>query len=156
MLPKFTTQKINTSSRFCHPGDEAYSEVKLYIPVILYLLGFIFLLISLYREIRRRTGNHLVLKMLSLFIAFSFLYWVHITLKIPAILKHVGLFSAQFYAISKWLPSLGDFFLITILFFFLEPGICKRVFVHRTTSKKADCSSVRLCRSIVSGCRLYD
>ena len=99
-------------------GDEAYSEVKLYIPVILYLLGFIFLLISLYREIKRYKGKHPLLKMLSLFIAFSFLYWVHITLKIPAILSHVGLFSAQFYAISKWLPSLGDFFLITILFFF--------------------------------------
>ena len=99
-------------------GDEAYSEVKLYIPVILYLLGFIFLLISLYREIKHYKGKHPFLKMLSLFIAFSFLYWVHITLKIPAILNHVGLFSAQFYAISKWLPSLGDFFLITILFFF--------------------------------------
>jgi hypothetical protein len=56
--------------------------------------------------------------MVLLLVALLGIYWFHIQFKIPAILSHIGLFSAQFYAISNWLPSLGDFFLITVLFFF--------------------------------------
>jgi signal transduction histidine kinase len=99
-------------------GEEAYSELKLYVPVVLYLLGFIFLLILVYKKTEPYNGRYLIGKMLLLLIALSFIYWIHIQLKIPAIFNHIELFSAKFYALSNWLPSLGDFFLITVLFFF--------------------------------------
>jgi len=98
--------------------EEAYGEVKLYIPAILYLLGFIILLILLYRKTEHYKSKYFAVKMVLLLAVLAGIYWVHIQFKIPAILSHIGLFSAQFYAISNWLPSLGDFFLITVLFFF--------------------------------------
>lgn len=99
-------------------GEEAFSELKLYVPVVLYLLGFIFLLISIYRKTGHYKSKCLAVKMLLLLFALIIIYWIHITFKIPDIFNHVGLFRAQYYAVSKWLPSLGDFFLITVLFFF--------------------------------------
>lgn len=99
-------------------GEEAFSELKLYVPVVLYMLGFVFLLILIYRKTGYYKGKYLVVKMLLLLFALGIIYWIHITFKIPAIFNHVGLFSAQYYAVSRWLPSLGDFFLITVLFFF--------------------------------------
>ncbi len=99
-------------------GEEAYSEARLYVPAILYLLGFIFLLISIYRKTGNYKDKHLIAKMFLLLIVLIGIYWIHTTLQIPAILNHIGIFSAQFYAVSNWLPSLGDFFMITVLFFF--------------------------------------
>ena len=99
-------------------SEEAYSEMVRYIPALLYLLGFILLLILLYRKTERYNSKYFVVKMALLLLTFVVVYWLHIRFKIPGILNHIDLFSAQFYAVSDWLPSLGDFFLITVLFFF--------------------------------------
>jgi signal transduction histidine kinase len=98
--------------------EEAYSKIMLYIPAFLYLLGFVLLLILLYRNTARYNGKYFGIKMALMLLAFFVVYWLHIKFKIPGILNHIDLFSAQFYAVSDWLPSLGDFFLITVLFFF--------------------------------------
>ena len=98
--------------------EEAYSEIKLYIPAVLYLLGFIMLLVLLYKKSESFSRKYYLARMILLFIALTSIYFIHIQLKLPAILSHIGLFSAKFYAVSGWLPSLGDFFFITVLFFF--------------------------------------
>jgi len=99
-------------------GEEPYIEWKLYIPALLYLIGFVLLLILLYQKTEPYKGKFVPIKMLFLFFILAFVYWIHIQLKIPGIFNHIELFSAKFYAISNWLPSLGDFFLITVLLFF--------------------------------------
>lgn len=99
-------------------GEEPYIEWKLYIPALLYLIGFVLILVLFYKKTEPYKGKFVTLKMLFLLFVLAFGYWIHIQLKIPGILNHIELFSAKFYAISNWLPSLGDFFLITILLFF--------------------------------------
>jgi signal transduction histidine kinase len=99
-------------------GEEPYNEWKLYIPAILYLIGFVLLLILFYRKTEPYKGKFVPVKMSFLFVVLAFVYWIHIQLKIPGIFNHIELFSAKFFAISALLPSLGDFFFITVLLFF--------------------------------------
>ncbi len=99
-------------------GTKLFSETQLYFPVFLFLLSFLFLLFSIYRRINELREENLLVKMLLVLLLLFVVYWIHIIFGIPQILKQFGIFSAQYYALSTWLPSLGDFFLITVLFFF--------------------------------------
>ena len=99
-------------------GAKFVKESQLYFPAFLYLLGFIFLLFSLYHSIRKYKEENFVFKMVIVLLILFVIYWIHIILGIPLILNEFKIFSAQYYAVSTWLPSLGDFFLIALLFFF--------------------------------------
>jgi signal transduction histidine kinase len=99
-------------------GKKLFSEIKLYLTAFLYLLGFVFLLLALHHQIRQYRDEPFIVKMLVVLVALFIIYWIHIIFGIPVILKHTDIFSAEYYAVSKWLPSLGDFFLIVILIFF--------------------------------------
>jgi two-component system, NtrC family, nitrogen regulation sensor histidine kinase NtrY len=59
------------------------------------------------------------------------IYWIHIYFGIPVILNKLPIFSAKYYAVSKWLPSLGDFFLITAMFFFWSLVFVKEFTLRR-------------------------
>jgi len=112
-------------------GEEPYREVKLYIPAVLYLAGLIFLLVFFYRQTKTKKENFKVLKLILLGVFLASIYCGHILLKVPGIFNHIELFSAKFFAQSDWLPSLGDFFIITGLFFFWSI-----VFARETTSEQ--------------------
>jgi len=100
------------------PGKLLVNASQLYFTAFLYLLGLLFLLMALYRKMDDYREENFVSKMLLLFVVLFVLYWIHIIFGIPAFLNHLEIFSPKYYAVSKWLPSLGDFFLITVLFFF--------------------------------------
>ncbi|HAQ18988.1 MAG TPA: hypothetical protein DCR40_07110 [Prolixibacteraceae bacterium] len=99
-------------------GAKIAKESQLYIPAFLYLLGFIFLLLFLYHRISHYKKEYFVVKMVFVMLFLFVIYWIHITLRLPEILNYFSIFSAQYYAGSSWIPSLGDFFLISVLFFF--------------------------------------
>ncbi|MBV5314908.1 MAG: HAMP domain-containing histidine kinase [Prolixibacteraceae bacterium] len=99
-------------------GTKFAKESQLYFPAFLYLLGFLFLLFALYHRISTYRDEHFAVKMLVVLIILFSIYWIHIILRIPVILGYLSIFSAQYYAVLTWLPSLGDFFLISVLFFF--------------------------------------
>lgn len=99
-------------------GARKFNESKLYFTAALYLLGLIFLLMALYRKMNDYLTENFTVKMLTLLVILFVIYWIHILFGIPAILNHLDIFSARYYAIARWLPSLGDFFLISTLFFF--------------------------------------
>ncbi|MFA5327125.1 MAG: ATP-binding protein [Prolixibacteraceae bacterium] len=99
-------------------GQKTFNESQLYFPIFLYFLGFVFLLLSLYQRIGYYKEEGFGIKMFLLLIVLFIIYWIHIIFGIPAIINRFPLFSAQYYAVSTWLPSLGDFFIVTTLFFF--------------------------------------
>ena len=101
-------------------GAKFSNESQLYFPVILYLLGLLFFLLSFYQRINRYKKGKFVVKMVLVIAILSIIYSIHIFFGIPFILKHLVLFSARVYAVSSWVPSFGDFFLVTVLFFFLS------------------------------------
>lgn len=98
--------------------EEAYGEWELYIPAIIYFLAFVLLLVFVFQKAGKYKGKHLVPKMLVVAGLLSAFYAAHIYLKFPAVLNHIGLFGPKYYAMSNWMPSLGDFFLISILIFY--------------------------------------
>lgn len=98
--------------------ENSFRKVQLYFPALLYLLGFIFLLLSFYQRIKYYREENFITKMILLLVTLFAVYWIHIIFGFPVILKKIDLFGPQHYAVSEWLPSLGDFFVITVLFFF--------------------------------------
>lgn len=98
-------------------GPDLLIDSQLYIPTILYLIGFLLLLLAVYQSVMRFHKANFIAKMIWVFLVLLAIYWIHLIFGIPEILTHFSIFSAQYYAASKWVPSLGDFFLTAILFF---------------------------------------
>jgi signal transduction histidine kinase len=99
-------------------GNVTFNEFQLYYSAFLYLMGLIFLFMTIYQKMNDYREENFVLKMIALLLILFVIYWIHIIFNIPAILNHLEIFSAAYYAYSRWLPSLGDFFLIITMFFF--------------------------------------
>ncbi|MGE5394628.1 MAG: ATP-binding protein [Candidatus Saccharibacteria bacterium] len=99
-------------------GNVTFNGFQLYFSAFLYLMGLIFLFITIYQKLSNYREENFVLKMITLMLMLFVIYWIHIIFNIPAILNHLEIFSAAYYAYSRWLPSLGDFFLVTTMFFF--------------------------------------
>jgi signal transduction histidine kinase len=98
-------------------GPDHLIDSQIYLPTLLYLVGFLFILLTIYRTTKRYRSSGFTSKMIAVFIILSAIYWIHLMFGIPEILTHFSVFSAQYYAASSWMPSLGDFFLIVVLFF---------------------------------------
>jgi len=98
-------------------GPDLLIDSQLYIPTILYLIGFLLLLLAIYQTTIRNRKANFISKMILAFVVLSAIYWIHLIFGVPEILTHFSVFSAQYYAASNWVPSLGDFFLIVVLFF---------------------------------------
>lgn len=119
------------------PTKKSFNSIsKLIIPLSLYFLGFIFFLIALYFKLKEYPNENFSLKIFLLFLVLFILYWLHIIVGFPAILNSLDIFTAQNYAHSDWLPSLGDFILITILFFFWCLVFVKEYKIDRIKRKK--------------------
>ncbi|HEY3370995.1 MAG TPA: HAMP domain-containing sensor histidine kinase [Prolixibacteraceae bacterium] len=117
-------------------GTMRFDKSQLCIPALLYLLGLVFLLMALYRKMNDYREESFLMKMMVLMVILFVIYWIHIIFGIPAVLNHLDIFTAKYYAVAKWLPSLGDFFLITILFFFWSLVFVKEFALHGRYKKQ--------------------
>ena len=90
---------------------------QLYFPGFLYLLGLVFLLIYFRKEFVE-TRAPFVLKLLTLAAALFVVYWFHLLFLVPKVFFHLRFFGPDFFAINYWLPSLGDYFLLSLFFLF--------------------------------------
>lgn len=103
-------------------GDLYCLTRQLYIPAILYLAGLVFLILffrKLISEYNPGMGTRMVLMGSFLF----FIYWLHILFRFPAVFYHLDFFSPSQFALSFWLPSLGDFFILSAFFFYFMINI---------------------------------
>ncbi|MFW6352504.1 MAG: hypothetical protein ACOC2E_08945, partial [Bacteroidota bacterium] len=90
---------------------------QLYFPGVLYLLGLLFLLVYFNREFIFSRATFLI-KVSSLALALFLVYWLHLMFNIPKVFSLMRFFSPSVFALSDWLPSLGDFFLLSLFFLF--------------------------------------
>ena len=118
-------------------GKMMFNESQLYLPVMLYLLGFILLLLSIYRMFIDHSRDYFTTKMLVLAVILVLIYWVHTYFGIPTILNFTNLFSAKYYAGFRWLPSFGDYLLIATLFFFWSLVFVRRFMLHHKFQKSS-------------------
>ena len=105
-------------------GKILCTKSDLYFPAFLYSAGFILLLFYFHREVKYRKVNF-ILKMIVLGGILFLVYWLHIKFSLPTLLKSFNFFGPVYYASSDWIPSLGDFFLLSVLFFFWSINFSK-------------------------------
>lgn len=98
-------------------GQFLCNSDQLYFPGIIYFLGLLLLLFYFRIEFISSKATFF-LKLLSLGTALFIVYWIHIIFAIPKLFILLHFFGSEFFAISNWLPSLGDFFLMTLFFLF--------------------------------------
>lgn len=87
------------------------------IPVILYLAGLILLLMFLRKIIHGLKGG-ILLRLTVTAIVLLFIYWLHLFFRIPDVLNDTSFFSPSLFALNFWLPSLGDFFIVSFFVFY--------------------------------------
>ena len=98
-------------------GKYLCTTKQLYFPGFLYLLGLIFLLIYFRKEFIEAHAPF-VLKLLSLAVSLFVVYWFHLLFAVPKVFFHLRFFGPDFFAINYWLPSLGDYFILSLFFLF--------------------------------------
>ena len=100
------------------PGGTVLCEQKyLYATSFIYFLGFFFLLLFT-KQISMSRRIHYIPRMTLLFVILIAIYSLHVYFRIPKAWYLLELFSPVSYAYSTYLSSLGDLFILVILFFF--------------------------------------
>lgn len=98
-------------------GRYLCTKNQLYFPGAIYFAGLIILLFYFRKEFLASKAGFF-LKLFALGVALFIVYWLHLIFEIPAILNYMSFFSPESFAYSDWLPSLGDYFLVTLFFAF--------------------------------------
>ncbi len=114
-------QVKNSSGEFLFtlvPGGQFLcTKDQLYFPGIIYFLGLLILLFYFRKEFVESKAPF-ILKLMTLATALFIVYWLHLIFNIPRLFFFLRVFSPDYFAINNWLPSLGDFFLLTLFFLF--------------------------------------
>ena len=90
---------------------------QLYFPGIIYFIGLLILLFYFRKEFIVADAAF-ILKLMALATALFIVYWLHLIFNIPKLFFFLRVFSPDYFALNNWLPSLGDFFLLTLFFLF--------------------------------------
>jgi two-component system, NtrC family, nitrogen regulation sensor histidine kinase NtrY len=120
-------QQKNTYSVYDSGGEYLFSvkpqgaflctKHQLYLPGIIYFLGLLVLLVYFHREFLESKASFFI-KMSSLAIALFLVYWLHLIFHIPSVFFHLRFFSPAVFALNDWLPSLGNFFILSLFFLY--------------------------------------
>ena len=98
-------------------GEYLCTKHQLYLPGIIYFFGLIVLLFYFRKEFVE-TKSPFFIKIFFLATALFMVYWLHIIFQIPKVFYHLDFFSPDYFALNNWLPSLGDYFILALFFFF--------------------------------------
>lgn len=98
-------------------GDNFRQNGWNWLPGLLYMAALLLILAFI-----RKTLNGLIRPVFPrlglLFLLLFIIYGMQIHFRIPGNFGHTDLFSPSHFALSAWLPSLGDFLLLSLFFFF--------------------------------------
>ncbi|MDR2911610.1 MAG: sensor histidine kinase [Bacteroidales bacterium] len=98
-------------------GQILHTNFQLFFIGITYLLGLIFLLFYFRRELLEN-NSPFFFKLFALAVILFTVYWFHLIFKIPKVFYELQFFSPEDFALSNWLPSLGDYFLFSLFLSF--------------------------------------
>ena len=128
--PEFHIEELNTENSIpiynleheCifslkHDNVKLSTAYQLYFPGILYLIGVLFLFVFLRKEMKQNEFGTFT-KLAALGVVLFLIYWFHIILRVPNLFYDLKFFSPSYFSYNMWLPSLGDYLLISIFFFF--------------------------------------
>jgi two-component system, NtrC family, nitrogen regulation sensor histidine kinase NtrY len=99
-------------------GKTINNSFRIYLPGLLFLFAF-FLLLIFFRKIVSGLKWGGIERLLVTAILLFIMYWVHIRFHIPGMFNQIEFFSQAHFAWSYFLPSLGDFLMISFLLLYL-------------------------------------
>ncbi|MBN1984871.1 MAG: GHKL domain-containing protein [Prolixibacteraceae bacterium] len=112
---------VNREGRFLFSilpaGQYLCTTKQLYYPGFIYLFGLFILLFYFRKEFIESTAPFF-LKLFALAATLFIVYWLHLLFQIPKVFFHLQFFSPEYFALNNWLPSLGDYVLLAMFFFF--------------------------------------
>lgn len=98
-------------------GKYLCTTQQLYYPGAIYLIGLLILLFYFRKEFTDSPAPFF-LKLFALGTTLFIVYWLHLIFQIPKVFFHLEFFSPEFFSLNNWLPSLGDYLLFALFFFF--------------------------------------
>lgn len=98
---------------------------QLYFPAVIFVVAFILLLIFIRRTFKAFRHENFLARTIVLGLSLMGIYWFHILFRVPELIDAFELFGPALYAYSFWLPSLGDFLIFAVLFFFWSLNFTK-------------------------------
>ncbi len=98
-------------------GNYLCNTNQLYFPGAIYFIGLIILLLYFRKEFIEQKAPFMA-KLIGLAVALFLVYWFHLIFKVPKVFFHLRFFSPDYFAINDWLPSLGDYFLLSLFMLF--------------------------------------
>ncbi len=98
-------------------GSYLCTTKQLYKPGTLYLFGLLFLLIYFRREFVESKALFLI-RIFAFAVGLFLVYWLHLIFQIPKVFFLLRFFSPSVFALNNWLPSLGDYLLLSFFFLF--------------------------------------
>ncbi len=115
----FAIKSTNGSYVFSVEPDGEYNcrENQLYLPALIYFMGLMLLLFYFKLEYFA-SGTSFMLRVLALAAALFIVLWVHLIFNFPKVLTHLPVFKPEVFALNIWLPSLGDYFILSLFFTF--------------------------------------
>jgi signal transduction histidine kinase len=116
-LPKIVNKNGEFLFSILPAGQYLCTTKQLYFPGIIYLLG-LFILLFYFRKEFIESGAPFFLKLFTLATTLFIVYWVHLIFQVPKVFFHLQFFSPEYFALNNWLPSLGDYVLFAVFFFF--------------------------------------
>ncbi len=117
ILPKIVDKDGKYLFSVYPAGDYLCTTKQLYFPGAIYLAG-LFILLFYFRKEFIESESPFFLKLLTLATTLFIVYWLHLIFQIPKVFFHLKFFNPEFFALNSWLPSMGDFVLFAIFFFF--------------------------------------
>ncbi len=99
------------------PSGKLCTTRQLYCPGGIYLFALLILLFYFRKEF---VGSPMpfFLKLFTLATTLFVVYWLHLIFQIPKVFFQLRFFSPEYFALNNWLPSLGDYVLFAVFFFF--------------------------------------
>ncbi len=117
------------------PGGKVLcTQIQLYFPVVLYLIALVLILLYVRCELKmskRQVSFRLFVLAAGMFV----FYWFHVLFQFPRVFYITGFFSPEHFGFSTWLPSLGDYFLTALFFFFLAVNVNYDVDIRKLLNK---------------------
>ena len=98
-------------------GEVLCTKGQLFYPGVLYLLA-LFLLMVYGRYLFKYSNRPVVFRLFVLAAALFCVYWMHVLFNFPKVFYILDFFSPGHFGYSIWLPSLGDYAIVTLFFFY--------------------------------------
>ncbi len=89
------------------------------------------------RKTLKNSIPHILTRMAFLLMLLFLIYYMHLLFRTPGLFGRFTIFSPTHFALSSWLPSLGDFLLLALLFFFFMVTYYKDMRIAAISRRKA-------------------